>query len=127
MNDFNQVSAELLGCENASLLLDEPIKRNKVQTFFAWMSYPLVIVFGMGFAFWMADSLPELLTPPLNRSIFDTTILGYQVTLGELELHKCQWCYLRSGFIAWSAFSAFQKSGARSGSSTSLVMWVYLF
>ena len=75
MSDFNQVSAELLGCENDSLLLDEPVKRNKVQTFFAWMSYPLVIIFGMGFAFWMADSLPVLLTAPLGDSIFDVSVL----------------------------------------------------
>ena len=88
MNNFNQVNAELLGCKKENLPPEASVKRNKIQTFFAWMSYPLVIVFGMGFAFWMAESLPALLSAPQGESIVDVPLFGYQVTLHALELHK---------------------------------------
>ncbi len=90
MNNFNQVSAEVQGSENN--IKGQPkrgdTKRNKIRTFFAWMSYPLVIVIGMGFAFWMASSLPDLLAAPLGDSIFDISIFGREIVLYEVDLHK---------------------------------------
>ncbi|MBV1919040.1 MAG: sterol desaturase family protein [Pseudomonadales bacterium] len=50
----------------------------------AWASYPLVMIVGMGYAFWMANGMPA----EAGNKLFEVTMFGNNVGLYDADLHK---------------------------------------